>query len=63
MAPAAARLAAPSGAACRMNIASSSLMDFTAAPDSIPMLTHALGRRANIALLPIQYRAAVFNAA
>jgi hypothetical protein len=41
-----ARLAADSSAPCRMNIASSSLMDRATAPGSILMFTHALCRRA-----------------
>jgi hypothetical protein len=42
-----------------MKIASSSLMDFAAAPGSIAMLNHALGRRAGLAHLRRQYRAAI----
>jgi hypothetical protein len=63
MTPDVAPLAAASVAACRMNIASSSLMDFSAAPGSMAMLSHALGRRAGFALLRRQYRAAISIAA
>jgi hypothetical protein len=59
MTPDDAPFGAASGAACRMKIASSSLMDFAAAPGSIAMLNHALGRRAGLAHLRRQYRAAI----